>query len=78
MRNFEIHQKALLEKKRKDETETPKIPKSLNILKWIKDFYEILHRCIGVHNVPIAYVIREDAAVPTIAPALMSGYPHTI
>jgi hypothetical protein len=78
MKNFEIQWKALMDKKGKDEPETPKISKSLNTMKWSKAFCNILHRCIGVRNVPIIYVIREDAAVPAAAPALMAGQPHSI
>ncbi len=75
--NFEIQWKALMDKKSKDEPETPKISKSLNIMKWSKAFRDILHRCIGVRNVPIVYVIREDAAVPAAVPTLMAGQSHS-
>jgi hypothetical protein len=77
MKHFEIHWKALMDKKSKDEPETPKISKSLNIMKWSEAFRDILHRCIGVRNVPIIYVIREEAAVPAAVPALMAGQPHS-
>jgi hypothetical protein len=77
MKNFEIQWKALMDKKSKDEPETPKISKSLNIMKWSEAFRDILHRCIGVRNVPIVYVIREDAAVPAAVPTLMAGQPHS-
>jgi hypothetical protein len=77
MKNFEIQWKALMDKKGKDEPETPKISKSLNIMKWSEAFRDILHRCIGVRNVPIVYVIREEAAVPAVVPALMAGQPHS-
>jgi hypothetical protein len=77
MKNFEIQWTALMDKKRKDEPETPKISKSLNIMKWSEAFRNILHRCIGVCNVPIVYVIREAAAVPAAVPPLMAGQPHS-
>jgi hypothetical protein len=77
MKNFEIQWKALMDKKSKDEPETPKISKSLNIMKWSEAFRDILHRCIGVRNVPIVYVIRENAAVPAVEPPLMAGQPHS-
>jgi hypothetical protein len=76
MKNFEIQWKALMDKKDKDEPDTPKISKSLNIMKWSESFRDILHRCIGVRNVPIVYVIRDEAAVPAAVPALMAGQPH--
>jgi hypothetical protein len=40
-------------------------------------FCNILHRCFGVCNVPIVYVIQEDAAVHALIPALMAGQPHS-
>jgi hypothetical protein len=77
MKNFEIQWKALMDKKDRDEPDTPKISKSLNIMKWSEAFRDILHRCIGVRNVPIVYVIREIAVVPVAIPALMAGQPHS-
>jgi hypothetical protein len=66
-----------MDKKGKDEPETPNISKSLNIMKRSEAFHNILHRCIGVHNIPIIYVIREEVAVPAAVPALMAGQPHS-
>jgi hypothetical protein len=43
LKNFEIQWKALMDKKAKDEAETPKISKSLNIMKWSEAFRNILH-----------------------------------
>jgi hypothetical protein len=49
MKNFEVQWKALMDKKSKDEPETPsKISKSLNIMKWSEAFCNIMYRCIGV------------------------------
>ena len=42
--NFEIQWKAIIDQKSKDESETPKISKSLNIVKWNEAFRDILHR----------------------------------
>ena len=58
-------------KKIKDDQETPKISKSLNVMKQSKYFWDILHRCIGVPNVPIVYLIQENAAVPITKPYLV-------
>jgi hypothetical protein len=78
MKNFEIQWKALLmDKKSKDEPETPKISKSINIMEWSQAFCDILHRCIGVRIVPIVYVISVDAAVLVVVPTLMAGQPHS-
>jgi hypothetical protein len=76
-KNFEIQWKALMDKKGKDEPEMPKISESLNIMKWSEAFRNILHKCIGVRNLPIVYVIREEATVPADVPALMAGRPHS-
>ena len=78
MNNIDIQWKSLMDKKSKDDPETPKILKSLNIMKWSKSFCDILHICICVCGVPIVYVIREDAGVPTTCPALMTGQTHSI
>jgi hypothetical protein len=43
MKNFEIQWKALMDKKSKDEPDTPKISKSLNIMKWSEAIHDILH-----------------------------------
>jgi hypothetical protein len=77
MKHFEIQWKARMDKNGKDERKTPKISKSLNIMKWSEAFRDTLHRCIGVRNVPIVYVVREEAAVPAAVPALMAGQPHS-
>ena len=76
IKNFEIQWKALKDKKDGDEPDTPKIAKGLNIMKWSESFRDILHRCIGVRMIPLAYVIRELEAPPAIT-ALMAGQPHS-
>ena len=75
MKNFDIQWKSLMDKKSKDDPETLKISKSLNIMKWSEAFREILYRCIGVHDIPIVYVIRYNKDVTATAPALMAGQP---
>ena len=47
-------------------------------MKCSKAFQDILHRCIGTHDVPIVYVIRLDAAMTATIPSLMSVKPHYI
>ena len=77
MKNFEIQWKALKDKKDGDEPETPKISKGLNIMRWSEAFNDIMNRCIGVRMIPLAYVVRTDAAVdPAIAPAIAAGQPY--
>ena len=76
IKNFEIQWKALKDKKDGDEPETPKIAKGLNIMKWSESFRDILHRCIGVQMIPLAYVIRELEVPPAIT-TLTAGQPHS-
>jgi hypothetical protein len=78
MKNFSEQWKALEDKKGGDEPEVPKITKALPIIKWTEAFRDYLvHRVIGVqHNIPLAYVIRPEAAVPPIG-AQAAGVPHS-
>jgi hypothetical protein len=76
IKNFEIQWKALSDKKEGTSPETPKIAKGLNIMKWSESFRDILHRCIGVRMIPLAYVIREVAVAPAIT-AIETGQPHS-
>ena len=67
MKNFSEQWKALEDKKKAgDEPEVPKITKALPIIKWTEAFRDYLHRVIGVRTIPLAYVIRPEATVPTI------------
>ena len=78
MKNFDVQWKPLMDKKSKDEIETPKISKSLNIMKWSEAFREHLHRWISIHDVPIISVIRENASMPDNVIDLMYGQPQSI
>ena len=57
MQNFKIHWKALKDKKDKCEPEIPKIMKALLVIKWKEAFKDYLWRCIGVHYIPLVYII---------------------
>ena len=76
MKNFAEQWKALEDLKSGDEPEVPKITKALPIIKWTEAFRDYLHRVIGVGTIPLAYVIRPDAAVPPIG-AQAAGTPHS-
>ena len=76
MKNFSEQYGALKDKKGSDEPEVPKITKSLPIIKWTEAFRDYTHRVIGVRYIPLAYVIRPDAAVPPIG-AQAAGTPHS-
>jgi hypothetical protein len=61
--------KSLQERKLKDNPETPKISKSLPVVKWTKAFYDFLNRVIGTRTISLAYVVHDEVAVP--APPLL-------
>jgi len=77
LRNFEQQWKAMKDKKDEDDPETPKLTKNLSPMKWSEAFEDVMHRCIGVRMVPLAYVIREnDAGFPVDAPPIDGAKPH--
>jgi hypothetical protein len=67
IKNFGEQWKALKDRKTGDLPEVPKITKALPVIKWTQAFADYLHRVIGVRMIPLAYVIREDVAVPAFA-----------
>jgi hypothetical protein len=69
MRNFEIQWKALKVKQKEDPPETPKISKTLPVIKWTESFRDFLNRVIGVRAIPLCYVIRETVNVSAAATA---------
>lgn len=77
LKNFEVQWKALLRAK-DDDSELPKITKTVGIVKWIEAYESYALHKIGVRNAPLSYVIREDATVPAAAPAIATGQPHSI
>jgi hypothetical protein len=76
VKNFMSHWKALTERKKEDNPETPKITRSLPIINWTEAFYDFLHRVIGVRTIPLAYVVRQEVEVPFTAPELANGQPY--
>ena len=77
MKNFDFQWKALKDKKEAAEPETPKITKTLTIMRWSEAFRDALYQCVGVRTIPLVYVIRDDPSVPPAVPALEQGYPHS-
>ena len=76
-KSFETQWKALKARKDGGVPDVPKITKALPIIKWSKSFRDFLSRVIGVRIIPLAYVIREQAIVPGVAPALVDHHPHS-
>ena len=76
LKNFALQFDAL--KALKDETkpDTPRISKALPVMKWAEAFRDIMHRCVGVRDIPLAYVIREIEIPPNAPTAIANGMPH--
>ena len=68
MRNFGEQWKDPMERRQDNDPETPKISKALPIIRWTEAFRDHLHRCIGVQNIPLVYVVREDIGVLAVCP----------
>ena len=73
MKNFEIQWKVLKERKVDDSPDVPKISMALPVIKWTEAFQDFLNRKIGNHNIPLAYIIRDEPNPPAAA-----GQPHSI
>ena len=59
----------LLKKGEDNEPDTPRITRTLPIIKWTEAFEEFLHQVLGVQSVPLSYIIRLRADVdPTPSP----------
>ena len=78
MKNFEIQWKALKDQNDGEIPEVLKISKQLPIIKWTESFKDFLSRVIGVHMIPLAYIIQSDVQVPAAAPALENNQPHSL
>lgn len=77
LKNFEYEWKAI--KSAKDDSndlDLPKVSKTVNIVKWIEAYENYSRQRIGVRNAPLAYVIRENEAVPP-PPPLKAGEPYS-
>ena len=76
LKNFEEQWKAIKSAKDDDTPEAPKMTKTVGIVKWLEAYENYSKNRIGVRDAPLAYVIREEVAVPA-APALQAGQPHS-
>ena len=77
MSNFKDLWQALKDKKAKEQPDTPKISKTLPIMKWTESFGDHLNRCIGVRFVPLSYVVRKESVPPLTCPALLASMPYS-
>ena len=78
MKNFEIQWRVLKERKGDDSLDVPKISMALLVIKWTEAFQDFLNRKIGNHNIPLAYIIRDEPNPPAATPPLAAGQPHSI
>ena len=62
-----------LKERSKDEILTPKISKTLDIIKWSKVFSDIRHRKTGARSTPLAYVIRTAEVAEAVAPEVVEN-----
>ena len=76
-RSFVEQWKAIKDTKKETQPDVPAITKTLPIIKWIEAFMDHCYRCLGVRNIPLAYVIRESAAVPAVCPARETDQPYS-
>jgi hypothetical protein len=70
--------KALMERKRADHGQLPKLTKNQAIHKWVDLFVLHLSQRVGVRNAPLDYVACAIAAIDPIPPACQLGDPHSI
>jgi hypothetical protein len=76
IKSFTEHWKSLLERKKQDKPEVPKITRGLPVVKWSEAFNDWLFRVIGARHIPLAYCTRETADVPA-EPPLATNQPFS-
>ena len=72
---FHEEWKAILDRKKMDALSAPKMTKGMAVYKWLESLGNHLAQTIGVRNAPLAYIIRDDAAVDPVPPVLALGEP---
>ena len=68
VKSFVEQWKALLEKKKADVGQAPKLTKDRVIHKWLESFQQYLSDKIGVRNSPLTYLTRPQIAPPVLQP----------
>lgn len=66
--------KAIKDSKKETQPDVPAIMEALPIM--IDAFQDHWFRCIGQRDIPLAYVIRENVAVPDMCPDRMNHQPY--
>jgi hypothetical protein len=70
--------KALMEKKKANHGQPPKLTKIQAVHKWVDSFVLHLSQKVGVRNAPLDYIVRAIAAIDPNLPALQVGDLHSI
>lgn len=73
LKDFGEQWEAIIQKKKDDEPEVPKITRSLPIVRWTESFEDFLHQIIGSRHIALAYLVRDDVDVANPPPALMAN-----
>jgi hypothetical protein len=76
VQRFHKEHKAILEKKKMDSPVAPKLSKGFAVHKWLESLNNHLKQVIGVCNVPLAYVVNENAVVDPVSSVLVDGEPY--
>ena len=63
LKDFHLQWKALEERRKEDDPKVPIVSKGLAITKWTDTFNDFCWKVVGARNIPLAYVIRENAVV---------------
>jgi hypothetical protein len=70
--------KALMERKKANHGQPPKLTKNQAVHKWVDLFVLHLSQKVRVRNAPLDYIVQAIAAVDPIPPALQVGDPHSL
>ena len=76
VKSFLEQWKALLEKKKADVGQAPKLTKDRVIHKWLESFQQLLFNKIGVRNGPFTYLTCPQVAPPVFLPRV-PGEPYS-
>ena len=74
---FELQSEAALLLSKKDDLPVPSLKQMKVFTKWWEAMVLYFSNKFGVRNIPLSWIIREDALPPNPLPALAPGKPHT-
>ena len=74
--NFSVHRKAIQDPKKNDDSTLPNTSKTVRIEKWFEANEYHASQVIGQAKTPLTWIIHDNVAVASIAPALEIGQTH--